>query len=147
MGSQRVGHDWATFTSKLKERLPRWGIHLSTPEMQETQVWSLGREDLLWRKWHPTPVFLPGESHGQRSLAGYSPWGHRVGHSWAADMKDEGKGPDPEGRRQVGSGRSCWIRGPTPLRRMDLRTKSWLVVLSKIPKTLISHFTQAIYNC
>ena len=25
----------------------------------------------------PTPVFLPGESHGQRSLAGYSPWGHK----------------------------------------------------------------------
>ena len=25
----------------------------------------------------PTPVFLPGKSHGQRSLAGYSPWGHR----------------------------------------------------------------------
>ena len=29
------------------------------------------------RKWQLTPVFLPGESHGQRSLAGYSPWGHR----------------------------------------------------------------------
>ena len=29
------------------------------------------------RKWLPTLVFLPGESHGQRSLAGYSPWGHR----------------------------------------------------------------------
>ena len=29
-----------------------------------------------WRReWQPTPVFLPGESHGQRSLAGYSPWG------------------------------------------------------------------------
>ena len=27
------------------------------------------------RKWEPTPVFLPGESHGQRSLANYSPWG------------------------------------------------------------------------
>ena len=26
------------------------------------------------RKWQPTPVFLPGESHGQRSLVGYSPW-------------------------------------------------------------------------
>ena len=26
-------------------------------------------------KWQPTPVFLPGESHGQRSLEGYSPWG------------------------------------------------------------------------
>ena len=32
----------------------------------------------VWRrKWQPTPVFLPGESHGQRSLMGYSPWGHK----------------------------------------------------------------------
>ena len=31
-----------------------------------------------WRwEWQPTPVFLPGEFHGQRSLAGYSPWGHK----------------------------------------------------------------------
>ena len=31
-----------------------------------------------WRKtWLPTPVFLPGEFHGQRSLAGYSPWDHK----------------------------------------------------------------------
>ena len=29
------------------------------------------------RKWHATPVFLPEESHGQRSLVGYSPWGHQ----------------------------------------------------------------------
>ena len=29
------------------------------------------------RKWQPTPVFLPGRSHGQRSLAGYIPWGHK----------------------------------------------------------------------
>ena len=28
------------------------------------------------KAWEPTPVFLPGESHGQRSLIGYSPWGH-----------------------------------------------------------------------
>ena len=34
------------------------------------------------RKWQPTPIFLPGKSHGQRSLAGYSPWGCRVGHDW-----------------------------------------------------------------
>ena len=32
------------------------------------------------RKWHPTSVFLPGKSHGQRSLVGCSPWGHRVIH-------------------------------------------------------------------
>ena len=32
---------------------------------------------ILWRrKWQPTLVLLPGESGGQRSLAGYSPWGH-----------------------------------------------------------------------
>ena len=29
-------------------------------------VWSLGQEDTLDEKWQPTPVFLPGESHGQR---------------------------------------------------------------------------------
>ena len=29
------------------------------------------------RKWQPTPLFLPGECHGQRSLASYSPWGHK----------------------------------------------------------------------
>ena len=40
------------------------------------QVQSLGREDPLGRKWQPTSIFLPGNSHGQRSLAGYSPWGH-----------------------------------------------------------------------
>ena len=33
-------------------------------------------EKIPWsRKWQPTPVFSPGKSHGQRSLAGYSPWG------------------------------------------------------------------------
>ena len=38
---------------------------------------------ISWRrKWQPTPVVLPGKSHGQRSLAGYSLWSHkRVGHS------------------------------------------------------------------
>ena len=39
--------------------------------MPETQV-----RKIPWRrKWQPTPVFLPGEFHGQRSLAVYSPWG------------------------------------------------------------------------
>ena len=36
-----------------------------------------------WRRvWQPTPLFLPGESHGQRSLVGYSPWSQRVRHDW-----------------------------------------------------------------
>ena len=38
-----------------------------------------------WRRaWQPTPVFLPGKSHGQRSLMGYSPWVHkRVGDDFS----------------------------------------------------------------
>ena len=39
------------------------------------QVWSLVGKMLWRRKCHPTPVFLPGKSHGQWRLAGYSPWG------------------------------------------------------------------------
>ena len=47
------------------------------PAMQETWIQSLGQEDPLEKEWQPTPVFSPGESHGQRSLAGYSPWGRK----------------------------------------------------------------------
>ena len=43
---------------------------------QKTQVQSLGWEDPL-EKEMAILVFLPGESHGQRSLVGYSPWGHK----------------------------------------------------------------------
>ena len=46
------------------------------PAMWETWVRSLGWEDPLEEGMAtPSRVFLPGESHGQRSLAGYSPWG------------------------------------------------------------------------
>ena len=45
--------------------------------MRETWVQSLSREDPRRREWLPTPVFLPGESPGQRSLAGYSPGSHK----------------------------------------------------------------------
>ena len=46
----------------------------SLPGVQETLVRSLDQEDPWRRKWQPTPV-LPRKSHGQRSLAGYSPEG------------------------------------------------------------------------
>ena len=45
--------------------------------IQETQFRSLSWEDPLEKEMQPTPVFLPGESHGHRSLVGYSPWGHK----------------------------------------------------------------------
>ena len=51
--------------------------------VQEAWVQSLGQEDPWRREWEPTPVFLPGESHGQRSLAGYSPWGFSGQEYWS----------------------------------------------------------------
>ena len=50
---------------------------------QEMWVLSLAQEDPWRRKWQPSPVFLPGKSHGQRSLAGNSPWSPRVRHDLA----------------------------------------------------------------
>ena len=54
------------------------------PETQETQVPDTYRRHNPWvgkirwrRAWEPTPVFLPRECHGQRNLAGYSPWGRK----------------------------------------------------------------------
>jgi len=44
---------------------------------QEMQVRSLGWEDPWQRARQPTSVFLPGEFHGQRSLVGYNPQGHK----------------------------------------------------------------------
>ena len=53
------------------------------------QIGSLGQEHPLeGRAWHPTPVFLPRESHAQRSLEGYSPWGRkRVRHNLATKQQ------------------------------------------------------------
>ena len=45
--------------------------------MQEMQVLTPSQEDTLEKGMATTPVFLPGEFHGQRSLAGYSPWAHK----------------------------------------------------------------------
>ena len=49
----------------------------SVCQLQEAWVQSWV-EKISWRRrWQPTPVFLPGKSQGQRSVAGYSPWGHK----------------------------------------------------------------------
>ena len=53
--------------------------------VDKESAWNAGNQGLIpgsgrfpWRrKWQAIPVFLPGEFHGQRSLAGYSPWGYK----------------------------------------------------------------------
>ena len=64
-------------TCKTIWGFPGGSMVKNPPAMQETWVQSLGQEDLWSRAQQPIPVFLPGESHGQRNLAGYSPWGHK----------------------------------------------------------------------
>ena len=57
--------------------LPKWrsGKEPSCQCRGFLDPWS---RKIFWRrKWQSTPVFLPGKSNGQRSLAGYSPWGHK----------------------------------------------------------------------
>ena len=67
-----------SFLIQVITGLPCGSVVKNPPAMLETRrrrgsyPW-VGK--ILWRrKWQPTPVFLPGKSHGQRSLAGYSPW-------------------------------------------------------------------------
>ena len=57
--------------------LPSGSDDKELPSMQETWVRSLGQEDPLQKGMVSTPVFLPGEFHGQRNLVGYSPWSHK----------------------------------------------------------------------
>jgi len=48
------------------------------PEVQETPRFDPWVRKIPWRKeWQTTPVFFPGEFHGQRGLASYSPWGYK----------------------------------------------------------------------
>ena len=57
-------------TSGKRTHLP-----MQRPKRHKFSPW-VGK--IPWsRKWQPTPVFFPGKSHGQRSLAGYSPWGYK----------------------------------------------------------------------
>ena len=54
---------------------PGGSLVKNLPAVQETRVRSLGWKDPLEKEVLSTPVFLPGECHGQRSLTGYSPQG------------------------------------------------------------------------
>ena len=60
------------FKERSRKDFPVAQLVKRLPTLQETWVQSLGREDLLEKEMQPTPVLLPGKSHGQRNLAGYS---------------------------------------------------------------------------
>ena len=111
MGSQRIRHDWAhehrmplrSWKSTQNQDIFPSSVISVTKELTSSLVIPRscsGKEsayqckrckglgfdpwvgNIPWsRKWQPTPVFLPGKFHGQRSLVGYSPWNHKESHT------------------------------------------------------------------
>ena len=57
--------------------LPNPGIKRRSPSLEADSLPSEPPGNSLNREWQPAEVLLPGESCGQRSLASYSPWGHK----------------------------------------------------------------------
>ena len=69
-------YSWNCQTKTCKN-FPGGSVVKNPPAKQETQVQSVGQKIPWRRKLQHTPVFLPRKVHRQRSLAGYSPWGHK----------------------------------------------------------------------
>ena len=91
---------WAVFSLTFGHFLSPWALSVSLlgrssgsvvknlPAMQETLVQLLGWEDPLEKEMVIHFHILSGEFHGQRSLVGYSPWGHkRVGRNLATQQQ------------------------------------------------------------
>ena len=74
---------------------------------QETWVQCLGREDALEGERQSTPVFLPGESYGQRSLTGYSPWGRKSQTQLSTHAPTSRDAPGQSSRLKSESPNSC----------------------------------------
>ena len=115
MGWQRVRHDWTqqstlSCAGRVFRELRKFGRSLAVTCPDSGGKGGLGKRLLgvtpcivevegeypsllhkvSWRrKWQLTPVFLPGKSLGQRSLAGYSLWGRRVWHNLATKQQQQ----------------------------------------------------------
>ena len=84
----------ATWTKILLQQIPSQcpssflPSFIISPLRNKQAAVLLHPKDTKWRrKWQPTPISLPGESHGRRSLVGYSPRGsQRVRHDWATSL-------------------------------------------------------------
>ena len=96
MGSHRVGHDWsnlaAAFAGNSDFSLITSTIKADCKDLCVSHVVLVVKRHrfdpwtrkIPWRRaWQPTLVFLPGKSHWQRVLAGYSPWAHRRVCPWS----------------------------------------------------------------
>ena len=66
------------FHVKINLQASQVALVVKNPPVNAGDVRDLWMGKISWRRiWQPTPVFLPGEAHGQRSLSGHSPWGYK----------------------------------------------------------------------
>ena len=77
MPSEAQGTHWGDLkTANAQVLLPRFWLYCSGCS-PDTRIFKDSPGDARRRQWHPTPVLLPGKSHGRRSLIGCSPWGRK----------------------------------------------------------------------
>ena len=105
------------------------------------------------KKWQPIPVFLPGKPHGQRSLAGYSPWGFRVRCDWAhvhsiLTCFQDSRGETNKTMRSIilqvpkrKVYRAQWKKGVVMKRKIREASKMWLSSQKKAYTSLPSAFS------
>ena len=78
LNSIEIPNDYHNKLREVNGNIPIWGFPGGSDGKESAcNAGDPGSIPLLGRKWQPTVVFLPGKYHGQRSLAGYSPWGHK----------------------------------------------------------------------
>ena len=99
----------------------------------------LGQEDPWRMEWQPTPVFLSGESHGQRSLAGYRPWSHKVSEMIVTDFIFLGSKitTDSDCSHEI---KRCLLFGRRAMTNLDTILKSrdvTLLIKVRIVKTMV----------
>ena len=92
MAKQRNEHSWRIYHSPGAFSFPGGSEEKNPPANSgDTGLIPGSGISLGEKKWQPTPVFLPGESHGQRSLVGYNSWGcERVKHDLATKQQQGG---------------------------------------------------------
>ena len=130
LGNQTKGLPW---------RLSWWGI---CPQCRSARFIPWARRILWRREWQPTPVFLPGEFHRQRSLVGYSPRGHKepdtteqlTQHIQISDpisehlferIKIRISDRCPHGHRRVTHSSQTWRQPQSHLQMKEMRSTWW----------------------
>ena len=120
------------------------------PAKQETWVGFLGQENPLEKEMATCSSFLPGKSYRQRSLVGYSPWGHkRVGHDWVTKSPPLWKGGWT--RSELAAEQEFQTEGQGVAKSRQERwltcVVSWGPINFSTPNPVIFFFMQQIFIC